>query len=131
MTPVATVRVFLLDDHELVRRGLRELLESEEDMVVVGEAGTAAEAQARIAAATPDVAILDVRLPDGDGVDVCREIRSAHPDIACIMLTSFADDEAVYSAIMAGIAPTRPSVASLPAMTSSTPSTVPSARART
>ena len=104
MTGVSTIRVFLLDDHELVRRGLRELLESEDDMAVVGEAGTAAEAQARIAAAAPDVAILDVRLPDGDGVDVCREIRSQHPGIACIMLTSFADDEAVYSAIMAGAA---------------------------
>src|SRR3546814_542359 len=97
-----TTRVFLLDDHEVVRRGLRELLEAEGDMVVVGEAGTAEEAYGRIPATTPNVAVLDVRLPDGDGVEVCREIRSKHPEIACIMLTSFADDDAVYAAIMAG-----------------------------
>jgi DNA-binding NarL/FixJ family response regulator len=97
-------RVFLLDDHEVVRRGVRELLEADEDMVVVGEAGTAEEALSRIPATTPNVAVLDVRLPDGDGVEVCREIRSKHPEIACIMLTSFADDEAVYAAIMAGAA---------------------------
>jgi DNA-binding NarL/FixJ family response regulator len=101
MAPVAT-RVFLLDDHEVVRRGVRELLEAEDDMDVVGEAGTAEEAIARIAAVDPEVAILDVRLPDGDGVQVCREIRSQHPDVACIMLTSYSDDDAVYSAIMAG-----------------------------
>ena len=95
-------RVFLLDDHEVVRRGLRELLESEDDLEVVGEAGTAEEALARIRVARPDVAVLDVRLPDGDGVEVCRDIRSNHPEVACIMLTSFADDEAVYAAIMAG-----------------------------
>jgi DNA-binding NarL/FixJ family response regulator len=95
-------RVFLLDDHEIVRRGLRELLDAEADLQVVGEAGTAEEAYGRIPATTPDVAVLDVRLPDGDGVEVCREIRSKHPEIACIMLTSFADDEAVYAAIMAG-----------------------------
>ncbi len=99
-----TTRVFLLDDHEIVRRGIRELLEAEDDLVVVGEAGTAEEAYGRIPATTPDVAVLDVRLPDGDGVEVCREIRSKHPEIACIMLTSFSDDEAVYSAIMAGAA---------------------------
>jgi len=97
-------RVFLLDDHEVVRRGLRELLESEVDMEVVGEAGTAEEAYGRIPATSPNVAVLDVQLPDGSGVDVCREIRSRHPEIACIMLTSFADDEAVYAAIMAGAA---------------------------
>ncbi len=97
-------RVFLLDDHEVVRRGVRELLEADEDMVVVGEAGTAEEALSRIPATTPHVAVLDVRLPDGDGVEVCREIRSKHPEIACIMLTSFADDEAVYAAVMAGAA---------------------------
>ena len=96
--------MFLLDDHEIVRRGLRELLEAEDDLEVVGEAGTAEEAYGRIPATTPDVAILDVRLPDGDGIDVCREIRSRHPEIACIMLTSFAEDEAVYAAIMAGAA---------------------------
>ena len=99
-----TTRVFLLDDHEVVRRGLRELLEAEGDMEVVGEAGTAEEAYGRIPATTPHVAVLDVRLPDGDGVEVCREIRSKHPEIACIMLTSFADDDAVYAAIMAGAA---------------------------
>jgi two-component system, NarL family, response regulator DevR len=97
-----TTRVFLLDDHEVVRRGVRELLEAESDMDVVGEAGTAEEALTRIPAVAPEVAILDVRLPDGDGVEVCREIRSVHPEVACIMLTSYSDDEAVYSAIMAG-----------------------------
>ena len=97
-----TVRVFLLDDHEVVRRGLRELLEAEGDLLVVGEAGTAEEAYGRIPATTPDVAVLDVRLPDGDGVEVCREVRSRHPEIHCLMLTSFADDEALFSAIMAG-----------------------------
>jgi DNA-binding NarL/FixJ family response regulator len=96
--------VFLLDDHEIVRRGLKELLEGEEDLVVVGEAGTAAEALARIPATAPHVAVLDVRLPDGDGVEVCREIRSAHPEINCLMLTSYADDEALFSAILAGAA---------------------------
>ena len=96
------IRVFLLDDHEVVRRGLREMLEAEDDMEVVGEAGTAEEAFGRIPATSPEVAVLDVRLPDGDGVEVCREIRARHPDISCIMLTSFSDDEAVYASIMAG-----------------------------
>ncbi|MET0729521.1 MAG: response regulator transcription factor [Acidimicrobiales bacterium] len=99
-----TTRVFLLDDHEIVRRGLRELLDAEDDLQVVGEAGTAEEAYGRIPATSPNVAVLDVRLPDGDGVEVCREIRSKHPEIACIMLTSYSDDEAVYAAIMAGAA---------------------------
>jgi two-component system response regulator DevR len=103
-TALMALRVFLLDDHEVVRRGLRELLEAEGDLTIVGEAGTAAEALERIPATKPDVAVLDVQLPDGDGVEVCRDIRSAHPDIACVMLTSFADDEAVYAAIMAGAA---------------------------
>jgi DNA-binding NarL/FixJ family response regulator len=94
--------VFLLDDHEIVRRGVKELLETDGDLEVVGEAGTAAEALARIPPTRPDVAVLDVRLPDGDGVQVCREIRSGHPDIQCLMLTSFADDEALFQAIMAG-----------------------------
>ncbi len=97
-----TIRVFLLDDHEIVRRGLRELIEAEDDLVVAGEAGTAAEAIARVPATRPDVAVLDVRLPDGDGIEVCRQIRSDNPEIACIMLTSFSDDEAVYAAILAG-----------------------------
>jgi two-component system, NarL family, response regulator DevR len=99
---VADIRVFLVDDHEVVRRGVRELLESEPDIEVVGEAGTAAEALARVPAVKPQVAILDVRLPDGDGVTVCRELRSRLPDLACLMLTSFGDDEALLSAIMAG-----------------------------
>jgi two-component system, NarL family, response regulator DevR len=99
-----SIRVFLLDDHEVVRRGLRELFESEGDIEVVGEAGTAQEAYSRIPPTAPDVAVLDVRLPDGDGIEVCREVRSRNPEIACIMLTSFADDEAVYAAIMAGAA---------------------------
>ncbi len=99
-----TIRVFLLDDHDGVRRGVRELLELEDDLVVVGEARTAAEALDTVAATLPDVAILDVRLPDGSGVDVCREIRSGHPDIACLMLTSFADDDVLRQAIAAGAA---------------------------
>jgi DNA-binding NarL/FixJ family response regulator len=96
--------VFLMDDHEIVRRGVRELLEAEPDITVIGEAGTAASALARIPALRPDVAVLDVRLPDGDGVSVCRDIRSAVPDVACLMLTSFGDDEALFDAIMAGAA---------------------------
>ena len=97
-----TIRIFLLDDHELVRRGLRDLLETEEDLEVTGEASTAEEALRRVPAARPHVAVLDVRLPDGSGVEVCREIRSAHPEVRCLMLTSFADDEALFDAIMAG-----------------------------
>jgi two-component system response regulator DevR len=96
--------VFLLDDHEVVRTGLRALLEAGDDITVVGEAGTVAEALSRIPAAKPDVAILDVRLPDGNGVEVCREVRSADPDIVCVMLTSYADDEALIASIMAGAA---------------------------
>jgi two-component system, NarL family, response regulator DevR len=97
-------RVFLLDDHEVVRRGIQELISAEEDLEVVGEAANAAEALTRIPLARPDVAILDVRLPDGDGIEVCREIRSTDPEIACLMLTSFADDEALLAAIVAGAA---------------------------
>jgi two-component system, NarL family, response regulator DevR len=97
-----TVRIFLLDDHELVRRGLRDLIEAEDDLEVVGEAGTAEEALRRVPATKPDVAVLDVRLPDGDGVEVCRELRSADPTLQCLMLTSFSDDEALFNAIMAG-----------------------------
>ena len=96
------IRVFLLDDHEVVRRGVRELLDAENDITVVGEADTAELALARIPPTRPDVALLDVRLPDGDGVEVCREIRSRQPDVACLMLTSFADDEALFQAIIAG-----------------------------
>jgi DNA-binding NarL/FixJ family response regulator len=99
---VTAIRVFLLDDHEVVRRGVRDLLESEGDIEVVGEASTAAEALARVPAVRPDVAVLDVRLPDGDGVSVCRDLRSQLPDLACLMLTSFADDEALFDAILAG-----------------------------
>jgi len=98
------ITVFLLDDHEVVRRGVRDLLEAEPGITVVGEAGTAQSALARIPALRPDVAVLDVRLPDGDGVSVCREIRSRMPEVACLMLTSFGDDEALFDAIMAGAA---------------------------
>jgi DNA-binding NarL/FixJ family response regulator len=98
------INVFLLDDHEIVRRGVKELLEAEPDITVVGEAGSAASALARIPAVKPDVAVLDIRLPDGDGVSVCREIRSRMPEVACLMLTSFSDDEALFDAIMAGAA---------------------------
>jgi two-component system, NarL family, response regulator DevR len=94
--------VFLLDDHEIVRRGVRELLEADGDIEVVGEAPTAELALARIPPTHPDVALLDVRLPDGDGVEVCREIRSRHPEIACVMLTSYSDDDALLHAVMAG-----------------------------
>jgi len=104
MAANAPIRVFLLDDHEIVRRGVRELLEAEDDLEVVGEAGTAEQALARVPPTRPDVAILDVRLPDGNGVEVCREIRSRHPEIQCIMLTSFSDDEALFQAIVAGAA---------------------------
>ncbi|KUJ64856.1 LuxR family transcriptional regulator [Streptomyces albus subsp. albus] len=96
------ITVFLLDDHEVVRRGVHDLLAGEPDITVVGEAGTAEEALARIPAARPDVAVLDVRLPDGSGVEVCREVRSRDDHIRCLMLTSFADDEALFDAIMAG-----------------------------
>ena len=99
-----TVRVFLLDDHEVVRAGLRSLLETDEGLEVVGEAATAAEALARIPPTRPDVCILDVRLPDGTGIEVCREIRSRMPQTFCLMLTSYADDEAMFAAIMAGAA---------------------------
>ncbi len=97
-----TTRVFLLDDHEVVRRGLRELFECEDDLTVVGEGASAQEALARAPSSRPDVAVLDVRLPDGDGVEVCRDLRSAMPELKCLMLTSYADDEALFSAILAG-----------------------------
>jgi two-component system, NarL family, response regulator DevR len=100
----AVIRVFLLDDHELVRRGIRELLESEGDIVVVGESGSAQEATRRIPALHPDVAILDGRLPDGSGIDVCRDIRSIDPSIKALILTSYDDDDALFAAIMGGAA---------------------------
>jgi len=99
-----TIRVFLVDDHEVVRRGLADLLEAEDDLEVVGEAGTAGMALAGVASTNPHVAVLDVRLPDGNGVEVCREIRARDPKITCLMLTSFSDDEALFDAIMAGAA---------------------------
>ncbi|MER7667637.1 response regulator transcription factor [Kitasatospora sp. NPDC096128] len=100
----APVRVFLLDDHEVVRRGVHDLLDGEPDLVVVGEAATAEQALVRVPALRPDVAVLDVRLGDGDGVSVCRELRSRMPDLACLMLTSFDDEEALLDAVMAGAA---------------------------
>jgi two-component system, NarL family, response regulator DevR len=99
-----SIRVFLLDDHDLVREGVRSLLEAGGDIEVVGEAATAQEALTRIPLAKPDVAILDVRLEDGSGIEVCRDIRSLMPDLICLMLTSYADDEALYASVMAGAA---------------------------
>ena len=96
------IGVFLLDDHQVVRRGLKDMLEDEPDFTVIGEGSTAAEALARVPALRPQVAVLDVRLPDGDGVTVCRELRSKLPELSCLMLTSFADEEALFDAIMAG-----------------------------
>jgi len=98
------IGVFVLDDHEIVRRGVRGLLEAEPDIQVIGEAGTACSALARIPALRPDVAVLDVRLPDGDGVSVAREVRSRMPEVACLMFSSFSDDEALLNSIMAGAA---------------------------
>ena len=99
-----SIRVFLVDDHEVVRRGVRDLLEQHDDIEVVGEAGTAEEALSRIPPTRPDVAVIDMRLPDGNGVEVCREVRSTNDEIHCLILTSFADDEALIEAIMAGAA---------------------------
>jgi two-component system response regulator DevR len=96
------MRVFVLDDHEFVRRSLKQVLEADGDVEVVGEAGTAEEARSSIPLTRPDVAVLDVRLPDGSGVEVCREIRSQHPEIQCLMLSAFDDDEAVVQSILAG-----------------------------
>jgi len=98
------IRVFLLDDHEVVRRGLKDLLEGDGDIEVVGESGLAQEATRRIPALRPHVAVLDGRLPDGSGIDVCRDVRSADPSIAALILTSYDDDEALFAAIMAGAA---------------------------
>ncbi|MGW2129253.1 response regulator [Streptomyces coelicoflavus] len=102
--PADPIRVFLLDDHEVVRRGVRDLLDDEPDITVVGEAGTVEQALVRVPALRPRVAVLDVRLPDGDGVSVCRELRSRMPELACLMLTSFDDEEALLDSIMAGAA---------------------------
>lgn len=99
-----SITVYLLDDHEVVRRGIKELLETEPDIKVVGESGLAQEAARRIPAIRPDVAILDGRLPDGSGIDVCREVRSKDPGIAALILTSYDDDDALFAAIMAGAA---------------------------
>ncbi|MYS22030.1 two component transcriptional regulator, LuxR family [Streptomyces sp. DvalAA-14] len=98
------IRVFLVDDHEVVRRGVHDLLDAEPDIQVVGEAESAGQALARGPALRPDVAVLDIRLPDGDGISVCRELRSSMPSLACLMLTSFDDDDALLDAIMAGAA---------------------------
>src|SRR3954465_10352440 len=98
------IRVYLLDDHEVVRRGLHDLLEAEDDIEVVGESGSAVDATHRIPALRPDVAVLDGRLPDGSGIDVCRDIRSIDPTINALILTSYDDDEALFAAIMAGAA---------------------------
>jgi len=99
-----TIGVFLLDDHEVVRTGLRAMIAATDDLEVVGEASNSEEALIRIPLTRPDVALLDVRLPDGSGVEVCREIRSEWPEIVCVMLTSYNDDEALYAAILAGAA---------------------------
>lgn len=96
------VRLFLLDDHEIVRRGFADLLAGVPDIEVVGEAATVAQALARIPACKPDVAVLDARLPDGSGIDVCREVRSRDPEVRCLILTSYDDDEALFEAVMAG-----------------------------
>ncbi|MDJ0322560.1 response regulator transcription factor [Cryobacterium sp. PH31-AA6] len=95
-------RIFLLDDHEVVRRGIADLINAEPDLEVVGEAATARQAVARIAATVPDVAVLDVRLPDGSGIDVCRAVRSKNPTVRCLIFTAFDDDEASYAAVLAG-----------------------------
>lgn len=99
-----TISVFLLDDHEVVRRGVAGLIDAEPDLEVVGEAGSAAEALRVLAAIEPDVAVLDVRLEGGNGIEVCREVRASHPEVACLMLTSYADDRALVDAAMAGAA---------------------------
>lgn len=101
-SPQQPIRIFLLDDHEVVRRGVHDLLDSEPDMAVVGEAGTGEQALVRGPALRPDVAVLDIRLPDSDGITVCRELLSRTPGLACLMLTSFDDDDALLDAIMAG-----------------------------
>jgi len=98
------IRVFLVDDHEIVRRGIADLLSREEDLEVVGEASSVRSARGRIAALRPDVAVLDVKLPDGSGIDLCRDVRSANPSVKCLMLTAYDDNEASYAAVLAGAA---------------------------
>jgi two-component system, NarL family, response regulator DevR len=98
------LNVFLVDDHEVVRRGVADLLNEEDDLTVIGQASTVAEALARVPAVHPDVVVLDVRLPDGNGVELCRELRSILPDLACLMLTSYTDEQAMVNAILAGAA---------------------------
>jgi len=97
-----SARVFVVDDHEIVRRGIADMIDAEHDLEVVGEASTAQQALSRVAATLPDVVVLDVRLPDGSGIDVCRSILSAHPDVRCLMLTAYDDDRASYAAVLAG-----------------------------
>ena len=102
MSASGMIRVLLVDDHEVVRRGVAEIINAEADMEVVGEASTSRQGAGRIAATLPDVAVLDVRLPDGSGIDLCRSIRSSFPDVACLMLTAYDDDEAGAAAVLAG-----------------------------
>jgi two-component system response regulator DevR len=102
MSDALNLRVFLVDDHEIVRQGLTLLIDAADDLEVVGQAGSAAEALAQIPALAPDVAILDVRLPDGDGISVCREVLSSVPDLRCLMLTSYGDEQALVSSVLAG-----------------------------
>ena len=102
-TVTGMVKVFLVDDHEVVRRGLMDLLNADPELEVVGEAGSVSEALARIPAAQPDVAVLDVRLPDGNGIELCRDLLSQMPDLRCLMLTSFTSDEAMLDAILGGV----------------------------
>jgi len=97
-----STRVFVVDDHEIVRRGIADMIDAEHDLEVVGEASTAQQALSRVAATLPDVVVLDVRLPDGSGIDVCRSILSAHPEVRCLMLTAYDDDRASYAAVLAG-----------------------------
>lgn len=98
------IRVFLVDDHEIVRRGIAGIIDAEPDLEVVGESGTVQRTLGRIAATSPDVVVLDVRLPDGSGIDLCRSIRSSHPETICLMLTAYDDDDASLAAVIAGAA---------------------------
>jgi DNA-binding NarL/FixJ family response regulator len=99
-----SIRIFLVDDHEIVRRGIADLFEDEPDLTIVGEAASVSEALTRIPRVEVDVAVLDVRMPDGNGVELCRDLRSQRPDLKCLILTSYSDDEALFNAIMAGAA---------------------------